>query len=101
MAVVDDRPVLFHVRAGQVDYIGNINMTISKGHNFLGINTYFPSALNISDRSERDLPILAQRLTEVAAGAVSRKIPDDRSWQFTLDDVHIDGVMTQPVFGRP
>ncbi len=77
---VDPEPLPFTVRKGKATYIGNLHMFFRTGRNIIGLTSISDGRPVISDRSDRDIPMLLQRYPNLKREEIGIEIIDDRPW---------------------
>lgn len=77
---IDPKPLPFTVKKGEATYIGNLHMHLRTGRNILGITIIADGQPAISDRSDRDIPLLLKRYTNLKREDIVIQILDDRPW---------------------
>lgn len=77
---VEPVPLPFTVEKGKATYIGNLHMFFRTGRNIIGLPSIDDGRPVISDRSERDIPMLLKRYPNLKREEIGIKIIDDRPW---------------------
>jgi hypothetical protein len=77
---IDPKPLAFTVRKGKATYIGNMHMYLRTGRNFFGITIIADGRPSITDKSERDIPLLLKRFPKIAREDIEIHVLDDRPW---------------------
>lgn len=70
----------FTVRKGQAVYIGNLHMHLGRGKNIFGVTIIADARPEITDQSQRDIPMLLQRYPNLKREDITITILDDRPW---------------------
>lgn len=77
---IDPKPLPFTVKKGEATYIGNLHMHLRTGRNILGITIIADGQPAITDRSERDIPLLLERYANLKREDIVIRVIDDRPW---------------------
>lgn len=77
---VDPAPLPFTVEKGQATYVGNLHMSFQTARNIIGLTSIADGRPAISDRSERDIPMLLNRYPNLKREEIEIEIIDDRPW---------------------
>ncbi|TQV82135.1 hypothetical protein [Denitrobaculum tricleocarpae] len=77
---VDPAPLPFTVEKGKATYVGNLHMFFRTARNIIGLTSINDGRPAISDRSERDLPLLLERYPNLKREEIEIEIIDDRPW---------------------
>lgn len=68
-------PMRFEVKAGEVVYIGNLNLNHSMGRNLLGISVVASAQPEVRDRRDLDLPIAESKVPSIKGQVQVRLLP--------------------------
>lgn len=71
----------FVVRAGELAYLGNLHIEPVLGKNTFGIPMVFGGEPEITDRSDRDLPLLKIQQPRLAAWPLRSQVPSGALWK--------------------
>lgn len=77
---IEPKPLTFTVHKGRATYVGNLHMFFATGRNIIGFPTIADGRPAITDRSDRDIPLLLSRYPNLKREEVEIEIIDDRDW---------------------
>lgn len=77
---VEPPPLPFTVEKGQATYVGNLHMFFQTGRNVIGLTSIADGRPVITDRSDRDIPLLLERYPNIKREEIEIEIIDDRPW---------------------
>jgi hypothetical protein len=67
-------PAYFNVEKGKAIYLGNIDMQLETGRNFLGIQMVFGGVPFIQDQMERDIPLAIKKFSFLGSMNIEKSI---------------------------
>jgi hypothetical protein len=68
-------PLTFEVRAGEVIYIGNLNLNHTLGRNLFGLPVVAHASAEVRDRREMDLALAERKVTSLKGRVQARLLP--------------------------
>lgn len=70
----------FKVQAGRVAYVGSFDLDLQRGKNVFGVEIALDPWLLVSDKRDRDLPLLPQKFPAIPSELVDIQILDPAPW---------------------
>lgn len=97
----DPAPLTFEVKAGEVVYIGNLNLNHQLGRSPLGFSVVGGAQPEVRDRSEIDVPIAEEKVPSIKGRVLVRLLPVG-AWSLdSADDVKRTNDLPPAFFNAP